>query len=87
MHCVYNICKSKALYYGTAINKKYTNINVFTITKQELTQNNQTSSEEKIYDISQVMAKKISFFCKKKPLPAAYQLKVTTKIIEKCYSQ
>lgn len=30
---------------------------------------------------------KKSFSCKKKTLPAAYQLKVTTKIIEKGYSQ
>lgn len=35
------------LSYGTAINEKHTNANVFTIAKQELTQNNQTSSDEK----------------------------------------
>lgn len=53
---------NQMLYYGTAINEKYTNVNVFTIAKQELTRNNQTSSEEKICDISQVVAKKIIHF-------------------------
>lgn len=83
---VYITYVNQVLYYDIARNEKHTDVNVFTTAKQELTQNNEISSDDKICDISQVVAKK-SFSCKKKNLPAAYQLEVTTKIVEKDYSQ
>lgn len=54
------------LYYDTAKNEKHTNVNVFTRGKLELTQNNQTSSDEKICDVSQMVGKKNHFPLRKK---------------------
>lgn len=49
------------LYCDIAVNEKHTYVNIFTIAKQELAQNNQTYSDEKICDISHVVAKKFIF--------------------------
>jgi len=82
---VYITHMKQTFYYNISINEKHTNIKVLMMPKQDVTQNNQISTDEQSCEISKVLANN-AFFHKKKTSPSFYELKVTTSITENCYT-